>query len=98
MAAPLSVLAPGLTLAGAPGVSDVSANTRVKTQAGAVGVIAEVVQAPGLVGAWTLGAMRLKIMGLPAINQTSVGAATTMVGIPAGPMTVALGDARVSGL
>jgi hypothetical protein len=97
MGMPLSVLPPGILVGAAPGVSKVSPNTRVSTAAGPIGTIADVVQAPAAVGNWVVGAMRVKIGGLPAINQASVGTSVTVPGVP-GPMTVTLGDARVSGL
>ena len=99
MAAPVSVLAAGVSAAGAPATAKISANTRVNAAAGPIGIITDVMQfsAPGI-GTWVMGATRTMIMGLPAINQSSTGPAVGPPPVfpPLGPMTVTQGDARVS--
>jgi len=101
MAVPVSVLAAGVSAAGAPATSKISVNTRVNAAAGPVGVIADVMQfsAPGI-GTWVAGATRVQVMGMPVINQSSTGPAVGPPPIfpPLGPMTVTQGDARVSAL
>jgi hypothetical protein len=102
MGLPVSVLAPGVTAAGAPATAKVTANTRVKTAAGPVGVIADVMQFPGpaAVGNWVMGSARVQVMGMPVINQSSTGTSfgPPPVSVPTGPMVVTQGDPRVSSL
>jgi len=100
MGSPFSVLAPGISAAGAPATAKVTTNTRVQTATGPIGIIADVVQFPGpaVVGNWVAGCTRVQIMGMPAINQASTGTSFTVVPAPAGPMTVTQGDARAQGM
>jgi hypothetical protein len=102
MGLPVSVLAPGVTAAGAPATAKSTANTRVKTAAGPVGVIADVMQFPGpaAVGNWVMGSARVQVMGMPVINQSSTGTSfgPPPVSVPTGPMVVTQGDPRVSSL
>jgi spore maturation protein SpmB len=100
MGMPLSVLAPGVAAGGIPATAKVTANARVATASGPVGVIADVMQFPGpvVVGNWMVGCTRVSIMGLPAIDQASTGTSFTAVGAPFGPMTVIQGDPRASGM
>ena len=100
MALPVSVLAPGVAAAGVPATAKVTTNARVKTTAGPLGVIADVMQFPGppVVGNWVVGSARVQVMGMPVINQSSTGTSFTVVPAPAGPMTVTQGDPRVSAL
>jgi hypothetical protein len=100
MALPLSVSPSGVTAAGSPASAKVTANARVSTASGPVGVIADVMQFPGpaVIGNWVMGCTRVSIMGMPAINQASTGTSFTPVLAPAGPMIVTQGDARASGL
>lgn len=101
MALPFSVLPAGVMAAGTPASAKVSANSRVTTAAGPVGVIADVMQFPGpaaTLGNWVQGCTRMQVMGMPAINQAAVGTSVSAVSSPAGPMTVVSGDARASGL
>jgi hypothetical protein len=101
MAAPVSVLAAGVSAAGAPAASKITVNSRVTAAAGPVGVIADVIQfsAPGI-GSWVVGATRVQVMGMPIINQSSTGPAVGPPPVfpPLGPMTVTQGDPRVGGL
>ncbi len=99
MASPLSVLAPGIS-AGAPALSKITANARVKTAAGPIGVLTDVMQfaPPVATGAWVMGCTRVKISGIPAISQAATGASVTVAGPPGPPMLVTMGDARVGGL
>lgn len=101
VAAPVSVLAAGVSAAGAPATTKVTVNTRVHAAAGPVGVIADLLQfsAPGT-GTWIVGSTRVQVMGMPVINQYSTG---TAVGPPPGfpplgPMIVTQGDARVGAM
>ena len=101
MAQPVSVLAAGVSAAGAPATSKITVNTRVNAAAGPVGILADVMQfsAPGI-GTWVMGATRVFIQGMPAINQASTGPAVGPPPVfpPLGPMTVTQGDARVSAM
>ncbi|MGZ8281603.1 MAG: hypothetical protein ACXWUN_01480 [Allosphingosinicella sp.] len=101
MSIPVSVLAAGVSAAGTPATSKVSANTRVNAAAGPVGVIADLMQfsAPG-VGTWMVGATRVQVMGLPVINQVSTGLAVgpPVLFPPLGPMIVTQGDPRVGAM
>jgi hypothetical protein len=100
MGMPFSVLAPGVAAAGVPATAKVTANTRVQTATGPIGIIADVMQftGPVAVGNWVVGCTRVQIMGMPAINQASTGTSFTVLAAPAGPMTVTQGDARAQGM
>lgn len=99
MASPLSVLAAGVS-AGSPATAKISTNTRVKTAAGPIGILPDILQFPGpaVTGNWVVGCTRVKIMGLPAISQAATGTSVTAAATPGPPMLVTLGDARVGGL
>ena len=101
MAQPVSVLAVGVSAAGAPATAKITVNARVNAAAGPIGIITDVMQfsAPGI-GTWVMGATRVFIQGMPAINQASTGPAIgpPIVFPPLGPMTVTQGDARVSAM
>ena len=64
--------------------------------------MADVLQFPGgvspftVVGNWLSPNTRTMAMGLPTIAQSSIGACFSAVGVPTGPMTVKIGDPRVS--
>lgn len=102
MTTPVSVLAAGIN-AGAPATAKVTVNSRVSAAAGPIGVLSDIMQFPGpgaVIGNWVVGATRVQVMGIPAINQASTG---TSFGPPpfmppAGPVTVTLGDPRVSAM
>ena len=100
MSTPFSVLAPGIAAGGIAATAKVSANTRVQTATGPIGVIADVMQFPGppVVGNWVSGCTRVQIMGMPAISQAASGTSFTPVPSPFGPMTVTQGDARAKGM
>ena len=51
--------------------------------------------APPVVGTWVVGATRVQVSGMPAINQSRPAPARRAVPPPTGPMTVTQGDARV---
>ena len=100
MSQPVSALAAGVQSSdGSRATAKISINTRVLTAMAPVGVISDVMQFPGpsVVGNWIVGATRVLVMGVQAVNQaspgTSFGSPTTFV--PTGPMTVAQGDQRV---
>ena len=101
MGTPISVLAVGVSAAGAPAIAKITANTRVNAATGPIGMITDVMQfsAPGI-GTWVVGATRVLVQGLPAINQSSTGPAVGPPTFfpPLGPMTVTQGDARVSAM
>ena len=95
---PIVTLPAGIMAAGAPASAVVTTNTRVKTQMGYVGIATDVLQFPGpmVTGAWTVPNTRCKVGQLPTVSQASVGVATNPVGATA-PVSVTMGDARVSG-
>ena len=104
MSQPMSVLASGVQSSdGLRATAKISINTRVQAAAGPIGVITDVMQfsGPSVIGNWIVGATRVLVMGVPAVNQASTG---TSIGTPAagfsptGPMTVVQGDSRVLGL
>ena len=75
MAAPVSVLAPGVQAAGVPATAKVTANTRVLAMAGPVGLLTDVMQFPGppVVGNWVVGASRVLVNGIPVVTAASTG-------------------------
>lgn len=102
MAAPVSVLAPGILAAGVAATAKVTVNTRVMAAAGPVGILTDVMQFPGppVIGNWVVGAMRVQINGIPAVNATATGTSfgPPPVSAPTGPLVVAQGDPRVQAL
>lgn len=100
MGAPVSVLAAGVQAAGVRATAKVTANTRVQAAAGPVGVLTDVMQFPGppVVGNWLVGATRVLVNGIPAVNATSTGTSFGPPPLmpPTGPLVVAQGDPRVS--
>ena len=90
--------------AGTPAVAIVSANTRVQTSTGFVGLVTDIVQFPGApstVGNWVAGATRMTINGIPAINASASGIAYLIappVVTSTGPMRVAIPDPRAQGV
>lgn len=85
---------------GSSAVSNITANQRVKTTYGAIGIITDVPQfgGPTLTGMWTIGATRVKVNGLPIINTASVGVGLNAAPSSTGPLTVAQADDKVKGL
>ena len=103
MAGNVQTLAPGISDgAQVPATTKISPNQRVSTTTGTIGTVADVVQfsaAPPtftVVGNWISPNTRTMAMGLPTIAQSSLGVCFNAVGAPTGPMTVKLGDPRVS--
>ena len=102
MSQPVSALAAGVQSSdGLRATAKISINTRVQTAVAPVGVISDVMQFPGpgsVVGNWIVGATRVLVMGVPAVNQVSTGTSfgsPPLLFVPTGPMTVAQGDPRV---
>jgi hypothetical protein len=89
---------PAAINAGGPAISMVTTNTRVRTASGTLGIQTDVPQfsGPMVTGAWIVGAMRCKVSGVPAINQSSTGQAASPAPATA-PMNVTMGDARAKG-
>ena len=103
MAGNVQTLAPGIADgAQVPATTKISPNQRVSTTTGTIGTVADVVQFPGavppftVVGNWLSPNTRTMAMGLPTIAMSSIGACFNAVGAPTGPMTVKVGDSRVS--
>ena len=103
MAGNVQTLAPGISDgAQVPAATKISPNQRVSATTGTIGTVADVVQFAGapptftVVGNWISPNSRTMAMGLPTIAQSSIGACFNAVGVPTGPMTVKLGDPRVS--
>ena len=89
--------------AGSPAVAIVTANARVQTASGFVGLVSDMVQFSGATstfGTWTAGATRMTINGTPAINASAIGLCTLVTStgpVPSGPMRVAVPDSRAQG-
>lgn len=85
---------------GSSSVSNITANQRVKTTYGPIGIITDVPQFAGttVTGMWTVGASRVKVNSLPIINTASVGVGLNAVPSSTGPLTVAQADNKVKGL
>jgi len=101
MSQPVSALAAGVQSSdGLRATAKISINTRVQTAMGPIGVISDVMQfsGPSVVGNWIVGASRVLVMGIPAVNQASTGTSfgsPPALFVPTGPMTVVQGDSRV---
>lgn len=103
MAGNVQTLAVGISDgAQVPAISKISPNQRVSTTTGTIGTVADVAQFAGappsftVVGNWLSPNTRTFATNLPTIGQSSIGACFNAVGAPTGPMTVTLGDPRVS--
>jgi hypothetical protein len=85
--------------AGAPASAVVTANSRVKTQMGAVGIATDVLQFPGpmVTGAWTVPNSRVSVNHIPTVSSASTGLANNPGTGATAPVTVSMGDSRVSG-
>lgn len=97
MAQPVQCLAAQIN-AGGPASSVVTSNTRVSTASGPLGIQTDVPQfsGPMVTGAWMVAAARTFVSGIPVITQSATGTAVSPA--PASsPMTVTMGDSRVSG-
>ena len=79
--------------------SKITANTRVTTANGPVGIQTDVPVFTGTTvsGLWTLGATRCRINGIPAINHASIGIGIASATPPGttGPIRVGLPDEKV---
>lgn len=97
MATPTVTLPSGVN-AGGPAVAFVSANTRVKSQSGYLGLALDVVQfgGPMATGMWATAGNRVFVQQVPVVLQSSIGTAVSPAPASA-PMSVVLGDTRVSG-
>lgn len=83
---------------GSPASAKQSANTRVKTAAGTISVLSDVLTFSGTFtsGNFIIPMQRVTIGGVPAINGATAGQAISSAG-PPGPITVTQTDGRVSG-
>lgn len=99
MASPLVTLPAGIMSAGAPASAVVTANSRVKTQMGALGIATDVLQFPGpmATGAWTMTNSRVSVNHIPTVSTLSIGLAAGPSPPFSAPVTVTMGDARVKG-
>lgn len=97
MATPTVTLPAGV-LAGGPATSFLTANTRVRTATGYLGLQTDVVQlgGPMVTGTWVMGASRVFVSSVPVVLQSSTGTAVSPAPASA-PMSVSVGDSRVSG-
>ena len=98
MAPPLVTLPAGIMAAGAPASAVVTTNSRVKTQAGPLGIATDILQfsGPMVTGAWTVTNTRVSVNRIPTVSTASTGTAVSAVPASA-PVTVTMGDPRVSG-
>jgi len=92
---------------GTRALTTLSINTRARSPQGKVNLVSDVVMFPpicpgvGRIGQWIAGSPRVRVMGVPVIDSSSVG---TIYGVylgapfvaptPYSPMTVAQGDPR----
>ena len=99
MAQPLVTLPAGIMSAGAPATSVVTTNTRVKTQMGALGIATDVLMfgGPMATGAWTVTNTRVKVGQIPTVSTASIGQAAGPSPPFSAPVSVTMGDTRVSG-
>lgn len=85
---------------GVSAASKVTANTRVKTSAGTIGILTDIPSFTGTTatGLWTLGAMRCRINGIPAVHASAVGIGIASATPPGttGPIRVAITDPKVA--
>lgn len=87
---------------GTSATSKTTANTRVKTASGAIGVQTDVPSFSGttVTGLWTLGTLRTKINGIPMITTTAIGVgiAPSLPSGTTGPLQVQQSDSTVKAL
>lgn len=97
MATPIVSLPSGVN-AGGPAAAFVTTNSRVRSQSGFLGLQTDVVQfsGPMATGTWFTGATRVFVQQAPVVLQSSTGTAVSPAPASA-PMTVVMGDTRVSG-
>jgi hypothetical protein len=93
-----TVTLPSGVMAGGPAIAFLTANTRVKSQSGYLGLQPDVVQfgGPMVTGMWTTAGSHVFVNQVPVVLQTSTGTAVSPAPSSA-PMSVAMGDARVRG-
>ena len=74
-----SALPPGLGSPGGPATAFVTANTRVKSQAGYLGLQLDVVQfsGPMVTGMWTTAGSHVFVNRVPVVLQSSTGTAVS---------------------
>jgi hypothetical protein len=95
MAGPTVDLPPEIQ-AGAPGVSMVGGNTRVKSPQGFLGTAADVLNfANGAVGSWVVPNTRTRISGVFMVSQSSTGIAQPPGTNPPVPVTVTNGNPNI---
>ena len=100
MSMPVSVLPVGVANATAvPAAAKVPGTARAKAVTGPLTVQIDVMQfpAPHNAGNWLVAATRVKVGGIPVINQASTGMSYSAV-LPPGPMTVTIGDTRIKAM
>jgi hypothetical protein len=92
------VTLPTGVLAGGPATRFISANMRVKSQLGYLGIQTDVVifSGPAVSGMWTSASSRVFVNSIPIVTKNSQGQAVTGSGA-AITMTVVAGDPRVNG-
>jgi hypothetical protein len=97
MATPTVTLPSGVN-AGGPATAFVTANTKVKSQSGYLGLQLDVVQfgGPMVTGMWTMAGSHVFVNQVPVVLQSSTGTAVSPTPASA-PMSVIMGDTRVSG-
>lgn len=101
MAQPVDSIPAGISDGpGAPALSKITANCRVRATTGPIGIITDVLTfpPPTATGVWVVGTVRCRINGLPVVTTTAVGIgiATTAPTPPStGPLRLALSDSRV---
>ena len=97
MGAAVVTLPPGVN-AGGPATRFVSANTRVKSQLGYLGIQTDVVifSGPAVSGMWMSASTRVFVNSIPSVTRNSQGQAVTGTGATV-PMTVVMGDPRGNG-
>jgi hypothetical protein len=97
MPGPAATLAPGVqeTGNGGRGLVALGPNTRVRGVLGRWITQADTVLFPTGTGNWALGATRVRVVGVPAVNQTSFGVAALAVLPFSGTVLVVQGDSRI---
>ncbi|GAA3689041.1 hypothetical protein GCM10023081_28020 [Arthrobacter ginkgonis] len=93
-----TVTLPTGVMAGGPATAFITTNTRVKSQSGYLGLQPDVVQfgGPMVTGMWTMAGSHVFVNQVPVVLQSSTGTAVSPTPSSA-PMSVSMGDTRVSG-
>ena len=100
MSMPVSVLPAGVANATAvPAAAKVPGMARAQAAAGPLTVQTDVMQfaPPYTNGNWLVAATRVKVGGIPVVNQASTGSSYGPTVVP-GPMTVTMGDTRIKAM